>query len=63
MVEIRNSVKLDFENKEIVCSLPLRGKEEDFLSSNRNKALKVFNFVLTITFIEISLSWNTMKNP
>ena len=43
MVEIRNSVKLDFEKKEIVCSLPLRGKEEDFLSSNRNKALKVLD--------------------
>ena len=43
MVEIRNSVKLDFKNRQILCSLPLRGKEEDFLSSNRFKALKVLN--------------------
>ena len=43
MVEIRNSVKLDYVNKRIVCSLPLRGKEEDFLTSNRNKAVKVLD--------------------
>ena len=43
MVEISNSVKLNWENKVIVCSLPLRGKEEDYLSSNRNRALKVLD--------------------
>ena len=43
MVEIRNSVKLDFENKKIICSLPLRGKEEDFLTSNRDRCVKVLD--------------------
>ena len=43
MVEIRNSVKLDWENKKIQCSLPLRGKEEDFLTSNRDRCVKVLD--------------------
>ena len=41
--EIRNSVKLDWENKKIVVSLPLRGRERDFLTSNENRAVKVLN--------------------
>ena len=40
LFEIRKSVRLDFENKKIQCSLPLRGKETDFLSSKRDRALK-----------------------
>ena len=40
---IRDSVKIDYDKKKITCSLPLRGKEEDFLSSNREIALKVLN--------------------
>ena len=43
MHEIRKSVTLDFENKRIQCSLPLRGKERDFLSNNRDKAMKILN--------------------
>ena len=43
MVEIRNSVKLDLENKKIQCTLPLRGKEEDFLSPNRDRCVKVLD--------------------
>ena len=43
MVEIRNSVKLDFDNKKIQCSLPLRGREEDFLTSNRERSVKVLD--------------------
>jgi hypothetical protein len=38
---IRKSVKLDFKNKRIICTLPLRGAEEDFLTTNRDRALKV----------------------
>ena len=38
---IRKSVVLDFENKRIICQLPLRGPEEDFLTTNRDRALKV----------------------
>ena len=38
---IRNSVVLDFEKKRIICTLPLRGPEEDFLTTNRDRALKV----------------------
>ena len=40
---IRDAVKIDFVKKKIECVLPLRGKEEDFLSSNREIALKVLN--------------------
>ena len=38
---IMDSVKLDYSKKRFTCNLPLRGKEDDFLSSNRNAALKV----------------------
>ena len=40
---IKDSIKVDFEAKKITCSLPLRGKEEDFLSNNRAIALKVLD--------------------
>ena len=39
--EIRQSVNLDWARKKIFVSLPLRGKERDFLTSNENRALKV----------------------
>ena len=39
--EIRNSVKLDWDSKKIIVSLPLRGRERDFLTSNESRALKV----------------------
>ena len=41
MFEIRKSIQLDFENKTIQSTLPLKGKERDFLSSNRDRAIKV----------------------
>ena len=41
MYEIRKSVRLDLINKKIQCSLPLRGKERDFLSDNRDRALRI----------------------
>ena len=40
---IKDSVKIDFANKRIECTLPLRAKEEDYLSTNRETALKVLN--------------------
>ena len=40
MFEVKKSVKLDFANRKIQCSLPLRGKERDFLSNNRERSLK-----------------------
>ena len=40
---IRESVKLDLPNKRILCSLPVRGPERDFLSTNRSRALQVLN--------------------
>ena len=43
MHEIENSVSLDFENSRIQCSLPTRGAERDYLSSNRDRAEKVLN--------------------
>ena len=38
---IKKSVVLDFVNRRIICSLPLIGEESDFLSTNRDRALKV----------------------
>ena len=40
---IRESVQLDYAKKEIMATLPLRGKEEDFLSSNRERAMCVLD--------------------
>ena len=40
MYEVKNSVRLDLPNKKIQCSLPLRGKERDYLSTNRDRAYK-----------------------
>ena len=40
---IKESVNLDWEKKKIVCSLPLRGKERDFLSSNKDRAMMVLD--------------------
>ena len=39
--EINKSVTLDLKNQKIQCSLPLMGKERDFLTCNRDKALKI----------------------
>ena len=39
--QCRESVKLDYENRRIICSLPLRGKEEKFLGPNRDIALRI----------------------
>ena len=41
--KIRESIHIDYEKKQILATLPLRGKEEDFLASNRNRALCVLN--------------------
>ena len=40
---IKDSVKINWKDKKITCKLPLRGKEEDFLTGNRDIALKVLN--------------------
>ena len=40
---MRESVNIDFKKKKITCILPLRGKEEDFLSNNRAIAEKVLD--------------------
>ena len=42
---IQQSVKLDFNEKSIICSLPGRGDEREFLASNRDQALKVYQSV------------------
>ena len=41
LYEIRKSVTLDWKNEKIVCTLPLRGRERDFLCSNEDRALRV----------------------
>ena len=43
LYEIKKSYHLDWENKVIKCTLPLRGKERDFLSSNEDRALKILD--------------------
>ena len=40
---IWDSIKIDWENKRIVATLPLRGAEEEFLSSNRDIALRILD--------------------
>ena len=40
---IRDAVNIDFKKKKVTCMLPLRGKPEDFLSNNREVALKVLD--------------------
>ena len=40
---IKESVKLDLPNKRIICTLPVRGPERDFLSTNRDRALTVLD--------------------
>ena len=40
---IRESVKLDIPNKRIICSLPVRGVERNFLSTNRDRAQTVLD--------------------
>ena len=41
--QIWDSVTLDWEKKRIICYLPLRGSEEEFLSNNREIALKILD--------------------
>ena len=41
MFEIQKSVTLDLENKKFQCSLPLMARERDYLTCNRERALKI----------------------
>ena len=41
--EVKASVQLDAINKRFMCKLPLRGKPEDFLATNKHQAEKVLN--------------------
>ena len=42
-MKIWDSVQIDWKNKRIISTLPLRGDEESFLSNNRDIALKILN--------------------
>ena len=42
---VRESVHLNFKNKSIDCTLPCRGEEADFLTTNKDLALKVLDSV------------------
>ena len=42
---IDSSVRLNFEEKTILCRLPCRGPESEFLSSNRDIAIKILDSV------------------
>ena len=41
MEKIDQSVKLDLENRKITCSLPLKGEERMYLTTNYGQALKI----------------------
>ena len=43
LCEIRNSLNLNWEEKKIICTLPLRGAERDFLTSNQDRAMKILD--------------------
>ena len=40
---IRDSVTQDYDNQRFICKLPLRGKPEDFLTTNMKDANKVLD--------------------
>ena len=40
---VDESVYLDWEKKKIICSLPNRGNESEYLTTNRDRALKVLD--------------------
>ena len=40
---IWDSVEIDWKEKKIICYLPLRGEEEEFLANNRDIALKILD--------------------
>ena len=42
-VAIKESVKVNWNKKKIICTLPLRGKEEEFLTGNRDIAERILN--------------------
>ena len=44
---IKDSVKLNFDSKLIECTLPTRGSEQEFLSSNKDIAEKVLRGITT----------------
>ena len=43
MLQVKESVHLDWDKKSITCTLPNRGRETDFLSTNRERALKILD--------------------
>ena len=43
LCEIRSSLDLNWKEKKIICKLPLRGPERDFLTSNQDRALKILD--------------------
>ena len=54
---IKESINIDFDKKKITCSLPLRGSEEQLLSTNRDSALKILQqqCLATITMLMLKL--------
>ena len=43
MFEIKQSIFLNYDEKRIDCSLPLRGPERDFMSTNTVQAIAILN--------------------
>ena len=40
---IRESIHLDWEKRKIICTLPVRGEEADYLTNNKDRAIKVLD--------------------
>ena len=40
---IRESIHLDWKKGKIICTLPVRGEETDYLTNNRDRAIKVLD--------------------
>ena len=45
---IKDAVTLDYENKRFLCKLPLRGRPEDFLTTNKRDANKVLDRLVSL---------------
>ena len=43
MMKIRDSIHLNYEDKRIDCTLPLRGAERDFMATNNRQAVAILN--------------------
>ena len=51
-IQIRDSVQLDYTNQRFLCHLPLRGKPEEYLSTNQRDARRVLDKQVSLYYQE-----------